>query len=333
MTAAVLRYKEAPIVLQEIEMPAVGAREVLVRVKAASINRRDWWIQKGLYAGIKFPIVLGADGSGVIEAVGKEINVSELPEEVIIYPVKGWGNNENYQSEEFSILGLPENGTFAEFVKVPVDCVFPKPQHLSFEEAASLPVAGLTAYRALFVRGGWQQGDKVLISGVGGGAGAFALQWALAAGAEVWATSGSDEKLKRAVSLGASGGINYKSENWEKELKSKAGDFNVIIDSALGDGFAKLVTLAARGARIVFFGGTDGNIPALNGRTIFWKQLSILGTTMGSKRDFAQMLDFVSTHKIKPIVDAVFELQNTEEAIRSMDAGSNKFGKIVLRIG
>lgn len=151
-------------------------------------------------------------------------------------------------------------------------------------------------------------------------------------GAEAWVTSGSDEKIGKAVQIGAKGGANYTAENWEKDLSAKAGGFDVIIDSALGDGFAKLVSLAAAGGRIVFFGGTGGNIPALNGRSIFWKQISILGTSLGSPKDFETMLQFVSDKKIHPIIDAVFPLDEAEKAMRTMDAHSNKFGKTVLKI-
>lgn len=332
MKAAVLKGIKEPLRIEEVEIPAPRRNEVRIKIKAASLNRRDWWIQQGLYAGLKFPVIPGSDGSGLVESIGKNVNESSINKEVVIYPATGWGEKEAFQEKEFAILGLPENGTFAEYVKVPANCVFSKPAHLSFEETATLPVAGLTAYRALFVKGAWKKGEKVLISGAGGGAGSLALQWALAAGAEVWVTSGSEEKIKRAVALGAAGGVNYRSEDWDTTLKEQAHEFDIIIDSALGDGFSKLVALTARGGRIVFFGGTGGNIPALNGRPIFWKQISILGTTMGSRKDFANMLKFVSEKKIVPIVDKVFPLEDAEKAMRTMDTGTNKFGKTVLSI-
>lgn len=331
MKAVVLRGIDEPLSIEEITKPIPGQNEVLIRLKAASFNKRDWWIQKGKYAGLKFPIVLGSDGSGIVEAIGEGVNKSIIGNEVVLYPAKNWGDKEAFQSKEFSIIGLPENGCFAQYISVPITNIYPKPSHLSYEEAATLPVAGLTAYRALFIRGNWQPGEKVLVSGVGGGAGTFALQWAVAAGAEVWVTSGSEEKIAKAMKLGAKGGINYKMENWHELLQTKAGEFDVIIDSALGDGFVQLTSLAARGARIVFFGGTDGNIPAINGRSIFWKQISILGTTLGSEKDFEQMLEFISAKKVNPVIDSVYTLTEVQTAMRAITSGE-RFGKIVLQI-
>ena len=331
MKAVVLKGKEEPLRVEEVDVPVLSNDEVLIRVKAAAFNRRDFWIQKGLYAGLKYPSVLGSDGSGIIEKVGNEKNQSWIGESVIINPATNWGDNEAFQQKEFSILGLPENGTFAEFVKIGFRNVHTLPAHLSFEEAAALPLTGLTAYRALFSRAKLQASEKVLIVGVGGGASSMALLFALAAKAKVYVTSGSQEKIDHAKSLGAIDGVNYKNENWPQKLEEKAGGFDVILDSALGEGFAHLLDLANPGARIVFFGGTAGNLPELNGRKIFWKQLSILGTTMGSARDFNEMLDFVNLHKIKPIIDSIYPLEEAEQAIRKMDS-SSQFGKIVLRV-
>src|SRR5690606_31877733 len=282
-------------------------------------------------AGLKFPISLGSDGAGTIEDVGNEENKSWIGESVIINPAINWGNNEAFQQKEFSILGFPENGTFAQFVKVDFSNVHTLPSHLSFDEAAALPLTAVTAYRALFSRAKLQENEKVLIVGVGGGASSMALLFALAAKAKVYVTSGSQDKIDYAKSLGAIDGVNYKNENWAQELEAKAGGFDVILDSALGEGFASLLDLANSGGRIVFFGGTAGNLPELNGRKIFWKQLSILGTTMGSNRDFTEMLDFVNLHKIKPIVDSVHPFEEAEQAIRKMD-DSKQLGKIILKI-
>ena len=333
MKAIVLIDIDAPLKIEEVALPEIGPEEVLVELKAAGINKRDWWIWKGKYAGLKFPIILGSDGSGIVKSVGSKIPSSWQGKEVLIYPASNWGDNQAYQAKDFKILGLPENGCYAEYVKVKGDMLFPKPSHLSYVQAAALPVAGLTAYRALFIRGRWQKGDKVLISGAGGGAAAFALQWAVAAGAEVWVTSGNEQKIEKAISLGAKGGINYKNEDWAEQLNKKAGQFDLIIDSALGDGFENLVSLAASGGRIVFFGGTAGNIPALNGRPIFWKQIDILGTTMGSPKDFEQMLHFVEQHQIIPVNDEIIPLEDAEQALTKMNGASASFGKTVLSIG
>jgi len=225
---------------------------------------------------------------------------------------------------------LPEHGTFAEYVKVRTEYLHAKPAHLNWEQAAALPLAGLTAFRALFTKAKAKEGDKVLVSGVGSGTGTFALQWALAAGCQVFVTSGTGEKIDRAKQLGAAAGVNYKAQDWAEQLQHLSGGFDIIIDSALGDGFPKFLDLSNSGGRIVFFGATAGNIPELTGRKIFWKQLQILGTTMGTKEEFATMVDFVNEHQLVPVIDEVFTLADAEKAVQKM-GNSSQFGKIVLK--
>jgi NADPH:quinone reductase-like Zn-dependent oxidoreductase len=331
MKAIVLEAADKPLALKEVETPVLAADEVLVQIKAAALNRRDYWITIGKYAGIKYPSILGSDGSGIVAQIGDNVDKTWLDKEVIINPCHNWGTHPDYQNRDFTILGLPENGTFAEYVKVKAEYLYPKPLHLTWEQSAALPLAGLTTYRALFTKGKAKKGDKVLITGIGGGTGTFALQWAIAAGCQVFVTSGSGDKIQRAKDLGAAAGVCYKAQDWAQELQHFSGGFDVIIDSALGNGFDKLLDIANPGARIVFFGGTAGNIPALNGRKIFWKQLQILGTTMGSPDDFKGMVDLVNKHKIIPVVDEVFPLANAQKAIDKM-ANSTQFGKLVLKV-
>jgi zinc-binding alcohol dehydrogenase/oxidoreductase len=188
----------------------------------------------------------------------------------------------------------------------------------------------MTTYRALFTKAKLKKGDKVLITGIGGGTGTFGLQWAVAAGCQVFVTSGSGQKLERARQLGACAGVNYKAQDWAQELLQLSGGFDVIMDSALGKEFDKLLDISNPGGRIVFFGGTAGNLPPLNGRKIFWKQLQILGTTMGSPDDFKAMVDFVNKHKIEPVIDEVFQLAHAQKAIDKMEQ-SSQFGKLVLK--
>lgn len=330
MKAIVLEAADKPLIWKDVEKPQLSSGEVLVEIKAAALNRRDWWITQGKYAGIKYPSILGSDGSGIVAEVGPDVDQTWIGKEVIINPSTNWGDHPDFQQKDFKILGLPENGTFAEFVKVGAEYLYPKPAHLTWEQAAAIPLAGLTAYRALFTKGKAQKGDKVLIVGVGAGTGSFALQFAVAAGCQVFVTSGTSEKIEAAKALGAATGVNYKAQDWADQLKQLAGGFDVIIDSALGEGFAKLLDLCNPGARIVFFGGTAGGIPALDARKIFWKQLQILGTTMGTQEDFKTMLELINQHKIFPVVDEVFDLANAEKAVRKMD-DSAQFGKIVLR--
>ena len=330
MKAILLEGINEPLKLVDVDIPHLLPSEALIKVKASAFNRRDWWIKQGKYAGLKFPIILGSDASGIVEAVADECDKAWIGQEVIINPGLNWGENENCQSADFQILGLPENGTFAEFVKVSVTQLQKKPHFLSFEEAAALPLAGLTAYRALFTKARVKKGDKVLIAGAGGGTSTFAILFALAAGADVYVTSGSTEKIEKAISLGAKAGVCYKNANWDEELFTYTKGFDIIIDSALGDGFSKYLNLANPGGKIVFFGGTAGNIPELNGRPVFWKQLQILGTTMGSPKDFAAMLDFVNQHQIRPIIDEILKLADAEKAINKMNT-FGQFGKIILK--
>jgi len=321
MNALILREKNAPLMFEEIENPLASLGETVVHLKAAALNHRDLWITKGQYGGIIYPMILGSDGAGVTES----------GEEVIINPSLSWGKNEKFQSADFKILGLPIFGTFAEQVKVPTENIHRKPKHLSFEQASALPLAGLTAYRALVSRCKIQKKDKVLISGIGGGVALFALQFALAKGCDVWVTSSSEEKIQRAVSMGAKGGYNYSVEAWSKQSTKDTGGFDVVIDGAVGTGFSELIKSCAAGARICFYGGTAGAMQNVSPQPIFWKQISILGSTMGSPKEFASMIAFVDKHKIVPVVDEVFALQDGNAALQKMDTAA-QFGKLVLSI-
>jgi NADPH:quinone reductase-like Zn-dependent oxidoreductase len=351
MKALGITNKNKPLEVQEVARPVAGAGEAIVRVHAAALNHRDVWIQKGQYAGLKYPIVPGSDGSGVVveaggaavaaggaEVAGGEGDVRArggwdwVGKEVIINPSLDWGESEAYQDPaSFRILGLPDNGTFAEYVKVPVANLAEKPAGLSFEEAAALPLAGVTAYRALMTKARVQAGEKVLITGIGGGVALFALQFALAAGAEVVVTSGSPDKLDKAMAIGASGGANYGEPGWVDKLKSLAGAFDVIIDGAGGDGMNDLLDLAMPGGRVVIYGATRGNPTQVVARRIFWKQLQVLGSTMGSPADFRSMIDFVGQHSIRPVIDTVFPFEEGEDAMRWMN-DARQFGKIVIRM-
>lgn len=332
MQALVLDGINQPPQLREVPTPQPGPGEVLVQLRAAALNHRDVWIQHGQYAGLRFPIILGSDGAGVVAEVGEGAGQSLRGQAVLINPGMNWGSNPGAQAKEFTILGLPQDGTFAQYVCVPAQYVHAKPVHLSFEQAAALPLGGVTAYRSLFTRANLKSGERVLISGVGGGVALLALQMAVAVGAQVWVTSGSEEKIAKAVAMGAQGGISYKAGNWPASLVKQAGGaFDVIVDSAAGPGFNDLVDAAAPGGRIVFYGGTNGPVPNLAPAKIFWKQLSVLGSTMGTEQDFADMVRLFEQHQLVPVVDQVYPLAEGEHALRRMDEGQ-QFGKIVLRI-
>ena len=329
MQGAILSAIREPLVIRTLPDPVAAPGQAVVRLHAAALNHRDLWIQQGLYKNIQLPLVPGSDGAGRVVAVGSPADSGWVGREVIINPSLDWGDDPRAQGKQFRILGMPDSGTFAEQIAIAVGNLAPKPAHLSWEQAAALPLAGLTAWRALFTRAQLKPGERVLVTGVGGGAALFALQFAVAAGARAWVTSGSPDKIARATKLGALGGANYRDPAWAESLQP-AGPFDLIVDSAGGDGFAQLVDLTAPGGRIVFFGATTGNpSKGLDLRKSFFRQINVLGTTMGSPADFAGMTALVADKKITPIVDRVFALSDADAALRHMEAGG-QFGKIVL---
>ena len=324
MRAMALHGVGQSLVLEDRPSFEPGDDQAVVRLRAAALNHRDVWIRKGQYVGLKFPIVLGSDGVGTVEKGPPEWRGKD----VIVNPSLDWGDREDAKADAFSILGLPHDGTFAEEVLVPVGSLVEKPAFLSDAQAAALPLAGLTAYRALFARAGLKPGERVLVTGAGGGAASLGLRFALAAGAKAWATTSGEEKIRRAEAMGAQRAVDYREDGWEKALGE---EFDVILDSAGGPGFEKLIDLAAPGGRIVFFGATAGDPPALPMRKVFWKQLSLLGTTMGSPKDFADLVAFVERHRVVPDVDETFPLERANDALDRMQSGAQS-GKIVLTI-
>ena len=331
MLALQLDAPHQPAVARDIPTPQPAPGEVLVKLRAAALNHRDVWIQKGQYAGIKLPCTLGADGAGEVAALGEGARGYAVGDAVIIYPGVAWGDKERTQGRDFRVLGMPDPGTFAEYSSVATGYLRPKPAHLNWQQAAALPLAGLTAYRAAFVRAQVQPGERVLVTGVGGGVAQVAAQFCAAAGAEVWVTSGDDDKLARALALplGLRGGVNYQQANWGRTLTQNSGSFDVIIDSAAGEAFGTLLDVAAPGGRLVFYGATLGNISQLPAAKVFWKQLSILGSSMGSTQDFDDMLTFANQHQLVPVVDKTFPLAEGEAALRYLEAGQ-QLGKVVL---
>ena len=333
MKAIILRELGGPekLVLESAADPVPGPGQAVVRLRAAALNHRDAWIRKGLYAGIKLPIILGSDGAGEVTAVGEGVARGLVGTAVVINPSLDWGTSDRVQGPKYRILGLPDNGTYAEQVLAPAENLVPKPEALSWVEAAAIPLAGLTAYRALFTRGRLQKDDTVLVTGVGGGVATFAVLFAHQAGARVFVTSGSDEKLARAGVLGAAGGVNYRTENWGKAVQDMCGggpDF--IVDSAGKDAFPTLLDVIKPGGRIVTFGATTGSPSTIEIRKIFWKQVSVLGSTMGSPREFAEMVRLFA-HGLKPAIDHIFPLADAAHAHGRMDQ-AGQFGKIVFEI-
>jgi len=322
MKALVLNEVKQPLVMQERPAPKAGNNQVIVKLKAAAFNRRDYWITQGLYPGIRCPVILGSDGAGTADFKEKE---------VIINPGYNWGERQEVQSSDFKILGMPDDGTFAEQIAVPKEQLFAKPEHLSWEQAAALPLAGLTAYRALFKQGRLQSSQTVVITGIGGGVACIALQLAVAAGATVIVTSSSQVKIDKALTMGAAGGFLYTSEGYASQVNTEFGPVHLIVDGAGGNGYSQLIDMVCPGGRIVNYGATAGIPEKLELRKVFFRQLHLVGSTMGSPGDFAAMLDMVGRHKIRPVVDEVFALSDGNKAFEKMNV-SSQFGKLVLRV-
>lgn len=333
-----LRTEGRPVSLDDVETPVPRPGEALVRLRAAALNHRDLWMRQGAYGKMAgLPCTLGSDGCGEVVKVGAEEDARWRGRRVVINPSLDWGDDDAAPGPRWRILGVPDQGTFAQYVCVPVAQLHDAPGNWSDEEAAALPLAGLTAHRALFRRGGLPvtappgaRPARVLVTGIGGGVAQWALRLARAAGAEVWVTSGSPAKLEAARRDGAAGGVLYTTAGWGEALAKDAGPFDVCIDSAGGAGWAEITDALAPGGTLVFFGATRGagEVPM---RKAFFKQVSILGTAMGSPRDFSDLLAFVAAHDLRPPLDAVYDLADVETAFARMAAGEQS-GKIALRI-
>ncbi|OFW04249.1 MAG: alcohol dehydrogenase [Acidobacteria bacterium RIFCSPLOWO2_02_FULL_68_18] len=333
MKAVVLRALGEPEVLriEEAPDPQPERGEAVVRLRAAALNHRDVWIRTGRYAGITLPVILGSDGAGEVVETGADVDPAWRGRAVVIDPTFNWGDDERAQGPAFQILGLPGDGTYADLVRVPADALHDKPPHLSFEEAAAVPLASVTAYRALVTRGRIAAGETVVVTGIGGGVATCALLIGARLGAKVYVTSGSDAKLDTARRHGAAGGVSYHDPEWPKALVAQIGGRpDVVVDGAGGDTFNKALDLVTPGGRVVSYGATLGPVQNLEVRRIFWKQLNVLGSTMGTRRDFAAMLRLYADG-LRPIVDTVLPLDQAAQAHRRMEEG-RQFGKIVLRI-
>lgn len=318
--------KPEPIQLIEADIPQTQGDECLVRLDVAGLNRRDQWMREGLYPGIKHGTILGSDGCGVVEQGPDEW----LGKKVIINPNINWGDNAEVQSGKYSILGMPTHGTLAELVKVPTHRLVEKPAHLSDEEAAVIPLAGLTAYRAVVTKGKVNSSKRVLITGIGGGVSQFALQYALALGANVYVTSRDEDKRQRAIKMGAKDGFISTNDNWWKDVLN-VGQFDTIIDSTGGNSVNIFLKIIKPAGRIVLYGSTAGYPEKLDTFRLFWTQAHIIGSTMGNDQEFAEMVQFMSTHSIRPTIDHVYPMGQYLQALDRFKAPDH-FGKIALRI-
>jgi len=315
--------------LRDIEPPPLLAGHARVTLKAAGLNHRDVW-QRMSYPGPE-PMILGSDGAGIVEAVGPDVEKSWVGKGVVINPSLNWGDQEDAPGPHFQILGNPACGTYAQTVTVPVENLAPKPTHLDFLHAAAFPLAGLTAWRALFTQGRLRAGQTVLLPGIGGGVAGFALAFSKLAGARVIVTSSSGEKLRTARTQGADFGANYTDERWEQQVRDFAGPggIDLVIDHSGAQTIPAGIRLLRPGGRLVFLGVTTGEQVTIGLRQIFFKQLRLIGTTMGSPREFQALCRFMSQHGYRPEIHHTYPLAEAAEAHRLMESGKH-FGKILL---
>jgi NADPH:quinone reductase-like Zn-dependent oxidoreductase len=305
----VLRYEDAPD-------PEPGPGEVLVRLRAASLNHLDLWVRKGL-PSVPKPRILGADGAGIREDTG---------ERVVINPGLEHGDT-------ITVVGEHMDGTHAELVAVPEGNVYPLPDELSFEEAAAFPLVFETAYRLLVTKAGVTESEWVLLWGIGSGVATAGLAIAKALGAHALVTSSSDEKLGRARELGADAVVNHADGDVIAAVKEATGGAGVdVVLEHVGEATWQRSLQAARPAgRIAVCGATTGANPPAALHRIWWKQLTIYGSTMGTKEDFEAAFELVKSGSAKPVIDSVLPLAEARAGHERLEAGE-QFGKIVFEI-
>ena len=314
------------LVLEEAPDPAPAPEEVLVRLRASALNHLDVWIRKGL-PSVPKPRILGADGAGVVAALGENVSGFEAGERVVINPGIEVGGG------RIHVIGEHGDGTNAELIAIPAANVHPIPEGLTFEEAAAFPLVFETAYRMLVTRARLREGEWVLAWGIGGGVSTAVLAIAKALGGRVIVTSSSDAKLERARELGADATVNHANGDVKAAVHEATGGrgADIVIEHVGEATWRTSLEIAAPGARIAVCGATTGPNPPANLHRIWWKQLSILGSTMGTGEDFAGAYELVASGRARPVVDAVLPLEDIRAAHERLEAGE-QLGKIVLRI-
>ncbi|MCF6352567.1 MAG: zinc-binding dehydrogenase [Cyclobacteriaceae bacterium] len=315
--------------IQDKDKPTPKEGEALVKLLAASLNRRDQWIREGKYPSIMAGVTIGSDGMGEVVEVGGQIESPWIGKKVLINPNINWGDDNDTQQDDYQVLGLPTDGTLAEYIVVKLDRLVEKPTHLTDSEAAAIPLSALTAYRACFTKGGVQKGTRVLISGFGGGVAQMAALFSITVGADTYVTSSSKANIDLAKEKGAREGFDYTVKDWYKNVRKRHGGFDVIIDSAGGNQFDQLIKLLNPKGRLVFYGATNGLPATIDLYTMFWRQLSVVGTTMGSDKEFERMVEFVKSFHIIPMVGSVKPFSQVLDALDEMKRGGT-MGKIVL---
>ena len=314
------------LVLEEVPDPSPAPGEVLIRLRASALNHLDVWIRKGL-PSVPKPRILGADGSGVVESLGEGVSGFEPGQPVVINP------GVEAADGAIHVIGEHGDGTNAQLIAVPATNVYPIPDGLSFEEAAAFPLVFETAYRMLVTRAHLQAGEWVLLWGIGSGVSTAGLAIAKALGAQAIVTSSSDEKLARARELGADATVNHADGDVKAAVKEATAGHgaDVVIDHVGEATWRTSLDVAAREGRIAVCGATSGPNPPAALHRVWWKQLTILGSTMGTKADFEGAYDLIASGRARPVVDEVVPLAEIRAAHERLEAGE-QLGKIVLSI-
>jgi NADPH:quinone reductase-like Zn-dependent oxidoreductase len=314
------------LVLEEVDDPVAGPGDVLIRLRASALNHLDVWIRKGL-PSVPKPRILGADGAGVVEAVGESVEGVAPGDRVVINP------GVEASDGTIHVIGEHGDGTNAELIALPAANVYPIPGELSFAEAAAFPLVFETAYRMLVTRAKLEPDEWVLVWGIGGGVATAALAIAKALGARTIATSSSDAKLQRARELGADATVNHATGDMKAAVKEATGGrgADVVVEHVGEATWRTSLDVAAREGRIVVCGATSGPNPPAALHRVWWKQLSILGSTMGTRADFEGAYELVASGRARPVVDEILPLTEIRAAHERLEAGE-QLGKVVLSI-
>ena len=342
MKAALFRQHGGPDKLsyEDLPIPTIGLNDVLVRVKACALNHLDLWVRQGNPAyPMPLPHVLGSDVAGIVEQIGSNVDSVTVGQRIFVSPgISCWkceyclAGRDNF-CRSYNLLGAMMHGGYAEYVKVPFRNVLPIPGNLSFEQAAAFPLVSVTASHMLFALAGLQHGETVLIMGAGSGVGMMAVQMAKLAGARVLTTVGSDDKIPKAVALGADAVINHAKENVADRVKqlTEGRGVNVVIEHIGPEVWDSSLESLAKGGRLITCGATTGGDVKLNLRYIFSRQLTIKGSYMGTRAELVKVADLMGQARLISVIDRTFPLQEARAAQELMES-RKFFGKIVFTV-
>ena len=319
---------KAPIRVAEVPMPVPGPGWVLVELERAALNRLDAMTlaERDLLDG---PSILGSDGAGIVRGIGHGVTGVSVGTPVVISPSLGWGDSPAAPAPDYEILGSPTSGTHAQYVAVPAENVYPKPDRLTWSEAAALPMAGLTAWRALVTRGRLTAGETVVVAAASSGVGSLGIQIAKGLGARVVAITLSPRSASAARTMGADDVVLRTSDDFGRDLAAATGGHAHLGLEPTGALWQPILQSLGPGGRLVVVGRMAAETATARVQTVYWKQVDILGSSMGSPADFAALLDHVSTASWKPLVDSEHALDDIGEAYDRLDA-PDRVGKVIL---